>query len=289
VCYDADFLPYGAEIDATNTCASNYKFEGKERDAETGNDDFGARYYSSSFGRWLSPDWSAIPAPIPYADITNPQSLNLYSMVRNNPETFADIAGHIVGAFPSSSGEESPTLASPTATQTAATNASSTTAVQSTGPSAQAETQLNVGGVKVNVTLSTAQINGEPGAIIDAHPQGCNDCRWAQTVTATGEAPHTDREADPRSQAQPLYPGGDRHNELYDTPHSSDPRSFTAVSTLGIVNGKNFKPVGSITWGYTVSANGKITLSNPRVATNDQKTASIAVLRRDSPSWNIGP
>jgi len=96
VCYDADFLPFGAENDSTDTCASNYKFEGKERDAETGNDDFGARYYSSNFGRWLSPDWSAIPAPIPYADITNPQSLNLYSMVENNPETFADIAGHLL-------------------------------------------------------------------------------------------------------------------------------------------------------------------------------------------------
>ena len=35
----------------------NYKFEGKERDTETQNDDFGARYYSWRFGRWLSADW----------------------------------------------------------------------------------------------------------------------------------------------------------------------------------------------------------------------------------------
>ncbi|MHB8527837.1 MAG: RHS repeat-associated core domain-containing protein [Candidatus Acidiferrales bacterium] len=34
--------------------AKSYKFEGKERDTETGNDDFGARYYSSRLGRWLS-------------------------------------------------------------------------------------------------------------------------------------------------------------------------------------------------------------------------------------------
>jgi hypothetical protein len=33
---------------------------GKERDTESGNDYFGARYYASSMGRWLSPDWSAI-------------------------------------------------------------------------------------------------------------------------------------------------------------------------------------------------------------------------------------
>ena len=38
-------------------------FTGKERDAESGNDYFGARYYSSSMARWLSPDWSAKEEP----------------------------------------------------------------------------------------------------------------------------------------------------------------------------------------------------------------------------------
>ena len=77
-----------------NTCSQNYKFEGKERDTETGNDDFGARYYTSRLGRWLSADWSAVPAPVPYANLTNPQTLNLYAMVSDNPETFADLDGH---------------------------------------------------------------------------------------------------------------------------------------------------------------------------------------------------
>jgi RHS repeat-associated protein len=95
VCYEADFYPFGGERVITNTCPQNYKFMSKERDTETGNDDFGARYYSSSTGRWLSPDWSAIPAPVSYADLTNPQTLNLYAMVRNNPETFADVDGHL--------------------------------------------------------------------------------------------------------------------------------------------------------------------------------------------------
>jgi RHS repeat-associated protein len=72
----------------------NYKFEGKERDTETGNDDFGARYYSNRFGRWLSADWSSIPDPIPYANFTNPQTLNLYAMVSDDPESFADLDGH---------------------------------------------------------------------------------------------------------------------------------------------------------------------------------------------------
>jgi len=95
-CFDADFLPFGREKDAVATCTQNdYKFEGKERDTETGNDDFGARYYSSNFGRWLSPDWSSIPAPVPYANLTNPQTLNLYAMVQDNPESSPDLDGHM--------------------------------------------------------------------------------------------------------------------------------------------------------------------------------------------------
>jgi len=90
VCYDADFDPFGGEHAYTNNCPSTnaYKFEGKERDTETGNDDFGARYYTSRFGRWLSADWSNVPVPVPYANLTNPQTLNLYSMVADDPESF---------------------------------------------------------------------------------------------------------------------------------------------------------------------------------------------------------
>jgi len=77
------------------------KVTAKERDTETNTDDFGARYYSSSFGRWTSPDWSAIPAPVPYANLTNPQTLNLYAMVSDNPETFADLDGHNGAGNPS--------------------------------------------------------------------------------------------------------------------------------------------------------------------------------------------
>jgi RHS repeat-associated protein len=94
--YDADFYPFGGERAYTNSCPQNYKFESKERNSETNNDDFGARYYSSSFGRWTSPDWSAVPAPVPYANLSNPQTLNLYAMVSDNTETFADLDGHAI-------------------------------------------------------------------------------------------------------------------------------------------------------------------------------------------------
>jgi RHS repeat-associated protein len=56
----------------------------------------GARYYSSGLGRFVTPDWSAKPVPIPYADLTNPQSFNQYAYVLNNPSTKLDPDGHRV-------------------------------------------------------------------------------------------------------------------------------------------------------------------------------------------------
>jgi RHS repeat-associated protein len=67
---------------------------GKERDAESGLDYFGARYYASSMGRWMSPDWSAKASAVPYAKLDNPQSLNLYQYMRNNPLSGVDPDGH---------------------------------------------------------------------------------------------------------------------------------------------------------------------------------------------------
>ena len=89
-CYDADFYPFGQEaINYANTCSQNYKFTGKERDSETGKDNFGARYYGSSMGRFMTPD----PSGIDLADWRDPQQLNLYSYVRNNPVMLTDPYG----------------------------------------------------------------------------------------------------------------------------------------------------------------------------------------------------
>jgi RHS repeat-associated protein len=70
-------------------CAFTYQFTGKERDAESGLDYFGARYYASSMGRFSSPD----PSGLYLADPTNPQSLNLYNYVLNNPLASIDPDG----------------------------------------------------------------------------------------------------------------------------------------------------------------------------------------------------
>ena len=74
--------------------ATEHQYTGKERDTESGNDYFGARYYASSMGRWMSPDWAAQASPVPYATFGDPQSLNLYQYVRNNPLTNRDADGH---------------------------------------------------------------------------------------------------------------------------------------------------------------------------------------------------
>lgn len=79
---------------ANEHAQSRLRFTGKERDAESGNDYFDARYYSSAMGRFLSPDWSAKEDPVPYANLENPQTLNLYSYVQNNPLLKPDLDGH---------------------------------------------------------------------------------------------------------------------------------------------------------------------------------------------------
>jgi RHS repeat-associated protein len=57
-------LPYGnAQSDQTSSVAcpdaTEHHFTGKERDTESGNDYFEARYYSSSMGRFMSPVYGA--------------------------------------------------------------------------------------------------------------------------------------------------------------------------------------------------------------------------------------
>ena len=83
-----DYAPFGQLFNGSNT-NDPYRYTGKERDTESGNDYFGARYYASSMGRFLSPD----PSQLYYADPTNPQSLNLYAYGQSNPLINIDPSG----------------------------------------------------------------------------------------------------------------------------------------------------------------------------------------------------
>jgi RHS repeat-associated protein len=66
--------------------AVSHKFTGKERDSETNLDNFGARFDASQWGRFMSPD----PLGGHQGD---PQTLNKYVYVRNNPLNITDPTG----------------------------------------------------------------------------------------------------------------------------------------------------------------------------------------------------
>jgi RHS repeat-associated protein len=84
---ESDFSPYGEEMVITaDSTGNHYKFTGKERDSESGLDDFTARYFGSSLGRFISPDPMG-------GDTKDPQSLNRYAYVRNNPLKLTDPTG----------------------------------------------------------------------------------------------------------------------------------------------------------------------------------------------------
>ena len=89
-------LPFGDGPNCSGTAqeATKHRFTGKERDSESGLDYFAARYYGSNMGRWMSPDWAEKPEAVPYSSLDNPQSLNLYGYVLNNPLSHADADGH---------------------------------------------------------------------------------------------------------------------------------------------------------------------------------------------------
>ena len=78
-------LPFGDAESCTPT-PTEQLFTGKERDSESGNDYFGARYFASSMGRMLSPD------PVG-GSLANPQTLNKYAYVLNNPLRYTDPTG----------------------------------------------------------------------------------------------------------------------------------------------------------------------------------------------------
>jgi RHS repeat-associated protein len=83
--YDSlDFGPLGEQI--AGDTGTTHKFTGKERDAESGLDNFGARYDSSSLGRFMSPDPMG-------GHPQDPQTLNRYAYVRNNPLNLTDPTG----------------------------------------------------------------------------------------------------------------------------------------------------------------------------------------------------
>jgi RHS repeat-associated protein len=92
-------LPFGdGQTTVANGCAdiTLHHFTGKERDTESGNDYFGARYYASSMARWISPD----EVNMTEERMLNPSStLNKYAYAANNPLTYVDPDGQDITIF----------------------------------------------------------------------------------------------------------------------------------------------------------------------------------------------
>lgn len=93
-----DYLPFGEELfgEAGRNSSQwgpfdnvNQEFTGKERDAESGLDYFGARYYGSALGRMTSPD----PRTGTMLHVINPQRWNMYAYGLNNPLSYVDPDG----------------------------------------------------------------------------------------------------------------------------------------------------------------------------------------------------
>ncbi len=102
-----DYLPYGEEIGWNQGTYVSYgnrsaiagygvsdpvpqKFTGKERDSESGLDNFLKRYHASSMGRFMSPD-----PLMASASTSDPQTWNRYAYVRNNPLKYVDPTGMV--------------------------------------------------------------------------------------------------------------------------------------------------------------------------------------------------
>jgi RHS repeat-associated protein len=86
-----DYLPFG-ESWQPPAAPETRRFGGKERDAETGFDYFGARYYASGNGRFTTVD-PAVPLS---AALQDPQLWNRYTYVRNSPLRYTDPDGRCI-------------------------------------------------------------------------------------------------------------------------------------------------------------------------------------------------
>ena len=100
----ADYLPFGSDrlrittgspTGSPTSSPTDYKFTGKEMDEETGLMYYGARYYDPVIGRFISFDPLLLNEggkPLESV-LPNPQALNPYSYVTNNPIIMVDETG----------------------------------------------------------------------------------------------------------------------------------------------------------------------------------------------------
>src|SRR6185369_628991 len=95
-----DYMPFGEELGSgvggrttgmgfVVSDGQRHKFTSHERDAETGLDYMQARYYQNLQGRFTSADNFG-------GSVADPQTMNLYAYVANNPVRYVDPTGHML-------------------------------------------------------------------------------------------------------------------------------------------------------------------------------------------------
>ena len=296
-------LPYGDQL-PNGTGATQQFFTGKQRDPHSGNDYFGARYYSSEFGRWLSPDWSAKVEPVPYAKLADPQSLNLYDYIGDNPTSGVDVDGHApggtTGAEDCANGavtECAPQTSQPPSQ--APQKNPTTTAPQKNIPTATAHQQTEP--LTVNkkfhfsvTTWSTTDEAGMKGMTIEAIPSNCANCKWIQTVNVNGKA-KTDYSFGVASSVDPAPIFGNNTDVpngqyiLFDSPnvYPSQMSGYKyMVSTFGTRVGNTFNVYGSITWGFSVSG-PNVNVMVPRQSSAAEQRGSLSIIHSQYPDLHI--
>ena len=112
-----DYYPFGeTRIDA-GTDNETKQFTGYVKDASTGLSYAGARYHNGQIGRFISQDPANLRLGISPKEqqqlIADPQQLNTYSYVRNNPIMFNDPSGELIFLAPLLGAAEVVTIATP--------------------------------------------------------------------------------------------------------------------------------------------------------------------------------
>jgi RHS repeat-associated protein len=325
---ESDFYPFGGERQITNNLANqHFKFTGKERDAESGLDEYDFRNLNTSMGRWMRPD----PSGIMFANPMSPQSMNLYSYVVNNPLSMIDPNGletvpdgsegplwpilRCIGSFFAGTGCGGGWGGGNACIGICAGSSFNEFIFQSernhqsgSGQSQNAASGSGSGDQPFSANLgsgySVSGTFGEydstrcsyciagKGATIDAH-SNCSMCEWVQVYDRTGADAAIGGLDNSALSGTPFYPNSD-HGSFWDQPKnwmrgdwSKGGGTFSAVSVLGIPDLANhtFHPVGAVSWGYSVSASGKLTLSRP-TSTPGRISEAMMFMHQAMPAWS---
>ena len=222
-------------------------------------------------GRFLSPDWSAKAEPVPYAKLGNPQTLNLYGYMQNNPLGGVDQDGHC--GQEQSGGTTCPnvTVTATPATQAAPVHTTTVTDTQGnqhtvTGPNADIHFTVSTdgapaSGVKVTETnqattvAGTQTINGNP---IEGQATSNSTGGYKDTVGAGLPSTTTTPEAAASAYNSTPVTITDKQTQTLTLPNGC---TCTATSTRTVTNTPDGKTISP--GGYTLTTTQPV-VSTPK-------------------------